>query len=160
MRCIGLFGTCDKSPWRDDFIKKYVELGIPYFNPVVENWHPGCIPEEAKHLAQDEIILFPILGWSYGEGSLAELGFGPLRAMRQNMQRSFVVLIETEFHERLTDPARRDASLRARKLLLGHLKEVDAPNIYLVKDLDHMLAMSVDLFNIHSKMSDLRAQCA
>ena len=36
--CVGLFGTCDKSTWRDPFMAKYKELGINYFNPVVEDW--------------------------------------------------------------------------------------------------------------------------
>lgn len=123
--CIGLFGTCDSNSWRDPFMVRYQELRIEHFNPMVNDWHPGMVPLEAQHLAEDEIILFPILGWSYGEGSLSELGFGPLKALRQNKNRSFVFLIETQLHERLTDPDRCKASLRARNLVLGHLKELD-----------------------------------
>lgn len=96
---------------------KYDELGIPYFNPMVDDWHAGLVPLEAQHLAEDEIIMFPILGWSYAEGSLSEMGFGPLKAMRQNINRSFVYFIETVLHERLTDPDRCKSSLRARSLL-------------------------------------------
>lgn len=155
MQCVGLFGTCDNNRWRDNFMAKYDELGIKYFNPMVDNWHPGLVPLEAKHLAEDEVICFPILGWSYGVGSLAELGFGPLRAMRQNINRSFVFIIETELHERLTDPDRCKESLRARKLLLGHLKEVNAPNIYVVKTLEDMLNTSILLYNSHSLLNDL-----
>ena len=156
MLCIGLFGTCDKNRWRDPFMAKYEELNVPYFNPMVDNWHPGMVPLEAQHLAGDEIVLFPILGWSYAEGSLAELGFGPLRAMRQNMNRSFVYLVETELHERLTDPERCKASIRGRKLILGHLAELNAPNIYLVNSLDAMLDASLKLFRIHKDLGSLR----
>jgi len=55
--CIGLFGTCDKHRWRDAFIARYQELRIEHFNPMVDDWHPGMVPLEAQHLAEDEIIL-------------------------------------------------------------------------------------------------------
>lgn len=66
--CVGLFGTCDKSTWRDPFIAKYKELGINYFNPVVEDWTPGCLVEEKQHFENDQVLLFPILDESYGQG--------------------------------------------------------------------------------------------
>jgi hypothetical protein len=135
---------------------KYEELGIEYFNPMVDNWHPGMVPLEAQHLAEDEVILFPVLGWSYAEGSLSELGFGPLKALRQNKNRSFVFYIETELHERLTDPDRCKASRRGRELVLGHLAQLSAPNIYIVSSLDEMLEKSIKLFNIHKQLSELR----
>lgn len=157
MLCVGLFGTCDNNRWRDPFMAKYEKLGIQYFNPMVDNWHVGLVPLEAQHLAEDEIILFPILGWSYAEGSLSEMGFGPLKAMRQNKFRSFVFFLEMELHERLTDPDRRKASLRARSLLLGHLAEVNAPNIYVVKSLNEMFDTSVRLHEIHRLLGETRA---
>jgi len=156
--CVGLFGTCDKHRWRDAFMQRYQELGIEFFNPMVDDWHPGMVPLEAQHLAEDEVILFPILGWSYAEGSLSELGFGPLKALHQNRHRSFVFLVETELHERLTDPDRCKSSLRSRKLVLGHLKELDAPNIYMVGTLDQMLGTSIQLYRIHETMMSLRKE--
>jgi len=160
MLCIGLFGTCDKHRWRDQFMAKYDLLGIPYFNPMVDDWHPGMVPLEAQHLAEDEIVFFPVLGWSYAEGSLSELGFGPLKAMRQNRNRSFVYFIETELHERLTDPDRCKASLRSRKLLLGHLKEIDPPNIYVVNSLDLALECTVELYKSHLTLRQLHELAA
>jgi hypothetical protein len=137
---------------------KYEELGIDYFNPMVDDWHPGMVPLEAEHLAEDDIILFPILGWSYAEGSLSELGFGPLRAFRQNKHRSFIFFIETVLHERLTDPDRCKASSRGRSLVLGHLKELKAPNIYVVKSLEQMLETSITLHATHTTMQRLAQQ--
>lgn len=42
-RCIGLFGTCGGSIWRDKFMDKYDDenlTGEPilYYNPQVEDW--------------------------------------------------------------------------------------------------------------------------
>ena len=137
-------------------MSKYDELGIEYFNPMVDDWNPGMVPLEAEHLAEDEVILFPILGWSYAEGSLSEMGFGPLKAIRQNFQRSFVFYIEMELHERLNDPDRCKASLRSRKLVLGHLEEVAASNIYVVKSIDEMFEVSVKLYQAHKGMREIR----
>jgi hypothetical protein len=111
-------------------------------------WH------NAESLAED--WLYDRVLWSYAEGSLSEMGFGPLKAMRQNFQRSFVFFIETELHERLTDPERCKASLRARKLVLGHLEEVAASNIYVVKSLDEMLDVSVKLYQTHKGVKEIR----
>lgn len=156
MLCIGLFGTCDNNRWRDSFMAKYDELGIKYFNPMVDDWNPGMVPLEARHLAEDEIICFPILGWSYGVGSLSELGFGPLKAMRQNFNRSFIFYIETQLHERLTDPDRCKESLRGRKLVLGHLKEVNDPNVYIVNSIEQMLDTSIKVYNAHGQFREIR----
>lgn len=157
MTCIGLFGTCDNNRWRDSFMEKYRALGINFFNPMVDDWHPGLVAEEAKHLAEDAIVLFPILGWSYGEGSLSELGFGPLKALRQNQNRSFVFYIETELDPRLTDPERCKASLRGRKLVLGHLKELSAYNIHIVSSLPQMLEVSIKLHEAHLAYQEAQA---
>lgn len=158
--CIGLFGTCDNVRWRDSFMKRYDELGIQYFNPMVDNWHPGMVPLEAQHLAEDEVILFPILKDSYGLGSLSEIGFGPLKALRQNKNRSFVILIDDEVKEELrADAARAKDSKRGRALVKGHLKELKAPNIYIVDSLEQMLDVSLKLHRIHTDLLGLESAC-
>lgn len=137
-------------------MSKYKELGIEYFNPMVDDWHAGMVPLEAKHLAEDEVVLFPILGWSYAEGSLSEMVFGPLKAMRQNMNRSFVFYVENTLHERLTDPDRCKASLRSRNLVLGHLEQAAASNIYVVKSIEEMLNVSIQVYQAHKILRDAR----
>lgn len=136
---IGLFGTCDNIKWRDPFMARYAELGIAYFNPMVDDWNPGMVALEAEHLAQDPIILFPILKDSYGQGSLSEIGFGPLKA---------------------ADPARAKDSNRSRKLVKGHLQAPKQNNVYMVDTLDQMLDLSVSLHKIHKDLDLLQAQRA
>lgn len=157
--CVGLFGTCDNVRWRDPFMARYGELGIKYFNPMVDDWHPGMVPLEAQHLKDDPIILFPVLKDSYGLGSLSELGFGPLKALRQNAYRSFVILVDDDVTEELRskDPAKAKDSLRARKLVKGHLRGLGMPNVLMVESLEQMLEISVKLHGIHSNMEELRA---
>lgn len=141
---------------------KYAEMGIPYFNPMVDNWNPGMVALEAEHLAQDPIILFPVLKESYGQGSLSEIGFGPLKALRQNPYRSFAILIDDDVTDALkeADPARAKDSKRSRALVKGHLKDLKHNNVYLVDTLDQMLELSVSLHKIHADLGRLQAQRA
>lgn len=157
--CIGLFGTCDKVRWRDPFMSKYADIGISFFNPMVDDWHPGMAALEAEHLANDPVVLFPILKESYALGSLAEMGFGPLKAIRQNRFRSFVVLIDDEVTPELAaaDPLRAKASKTARALVKAHLKDLGLPNVYLVDTLEQMLELSVKLHAIHTQVQELEA---
>ncbi len=155
---IGLFGTCDNIRWRDPFMTRYTAENIQYFNPMVDNWTKDCVPIEAHHLANDPIILFPVLDQSYGIGSLAEIGFGPLRAMRQTFHRSFVVLIHPQVTQELQDkdPAMAKVSNRTRALVLGHLEKVAAENIIIVPTLDDMLEVSLKLHKAHLILSQTR----
>jgi hypothetical protein len=65
---VGLFGTCDGNTWRAAFIKQYDIDDITYFNPGAgDNWHPGMVHGENKHLMEDDIIIFPILADSINQ---------------------------------------------------------------------------------------------
>jgi len=154
---IGLFGTCDNVRWRDPFMARYKAEGIPYFNPMIDDWNEAFVPIEAHHLANDPIVLFPVLDQSYGMGSLSEMGFGPLRAIKQNFYRSFVVLIHPQVTQELQDkdPVMAKASKRARALVLGHLAKVAADNIVIVPTLDDMLDVSLKLQKAHAILTEV-----
>lgn len=146
MLCVGLFGTCGNSTWRDRFIKRYREEGIAFFNPQVPDWKPECAIEEAKHLALDAVILFPVTSETYGTGSLAETGFSILNAIRLDDRRDFVISIEQNLDGSLDDPIARKESLRARALVKEHLKKLRLSNLYVVDSLDEMLEIGITLF--------------
>lgn len=138
---------------------RYEELEISYFNPMVDDWHPGMVALEAQHLAEDQVVLFPILKESYGLGSLSEIGFGPLKALRQNKNRSFIIMIDKEVTEELKaqDAMRAKNSRNARALVLGHLKDLDLPNVYIVDTLEKMLDISTKLHFIHTLTAAVRS---
>lgn len=142
---IGLFGTCGGSRWRDDFIKSYTAVGIQYYNPQVENWTPECAEEEAEHLANDEIILFPVTSETYASGSLSEVGFSILNAIKMDDRREFVIMIAQTLDENLNDPIARKESLRSRALVKQHLKKLRLKNVFLVDNLEDMLTVSIQL---------------
>lgn len=145
MVIIGLFGTCGNSKWRDQFIGRYKELKIDYFNPQVENWDSSCAEEEARHLAEDQIILFPVTNETYGLGSLSEVGFSILQAIKLDDRREFVVMVAPNLSPELNDPVAMKESIRSRALVKQHLKKLRLPNLYLVDSLDEMLEVSLVL---------------
>jgi hypothetical protein len=146
MLTVGLFGTCGKSKWREPFIQKYEELGISYFNPQVPDWKPEFALEEAKHLADDKVILFPVTNETYATGSLAEVGFSILNAIKLDDRRDFVIMIEMDLDPSLNDEVARKESLRARALVLQHLKKLRLGNLYVVDTLEEMLAAGIELY--------------
>ena len=156
-QCVGLFGTCGGSTWREPFIRRYEELGIEYFNPQVDDWDPTFAEIEADHLAEDAVVLFPITGETYGTGSLAETGFSALQAIKLNKHRDFVIMIERELDDHLDDPVARKESIRARALVSKHLEKLDLANVYIVASLEDMLTLSLALYQIAAQRQALEA---
>lgn len=157
----GLFGTCGTSTFRaDKFIPRYAQLGfkenVDYYNPQVDDWSPELVKVEAEHLATDQIILFPVTHETYATGSLAEVGFSILSAIKLDDRRSIVVMIDDYLDEHLMqDKERAKDSLRARALVKTHLQKLNLSNIYMVNTLDEMLELSVDLWFIHNQLEKL-----
>ena len=145
-KCIGLFGTCGGSQWREPFIERYNREGIEFFNPQVKDWKPEDAVIEAEHLANDAVILFPITGETYATGSLAETGFSILNAIKLDDRRDFIIMIEQSLSDSLEDATARKESLRARALVLQHLKKLRLSNLYVVETLKEMLEASVTLY--------------
>lgn len=157
-RTVGLFGTCGGSRWRDAFIARYEALGIPYFNPQVENWTPELADVEAWHLANDSLVLFPITDETFAAGSLAETGFSALTAMRTNDSRFVMLYIDPTVDDQLVaqNPQAAKDSTRARKLVLAHLKENPLPNVFVVNSLEDMLEKSIKLYAALELISAVR----
>ena len=152
--CIGLFGTCGGSKWRDAFIKRYEELGFNYYNPQVDDWEPWMAKEEAEHLAQDAIILFPLTSETYALGSLAETGYSILQALRLDNRREFVIMIQSDLDEVLDNEDLRKESMRGRKLVKSHLAKINMSNVFIVDTLEEMLELSIKLYKAHQILSE------
>jgi hypothetical protein len=151
--CIGLFGTCGRSTWRQNlFIPKYLECelkdGIDFFNPQVENWNPALAEIEAEHLAEDSIICFPITSETYAFGSLAEIGFSILQSLKFDDRRDLIIMIDPILDPNLMkDEDKAKESLRSRALVKQHLKKLRYNNLYLVDTLQEILDLSLLLYD-------------
>lgn len=161
-KCIGLFGTCGGSTFRKElFIPKYEGLGmkngVDFFNPQVADWNPNCAVIEAQHLAEDSIILFPITYETYGLGSLSEVGFSLLHALRLNGDRDFVIMIDQHLSpDLMRSEILAKESLRARKLVLEHSLKLGLSSLFIVKTLQEMLDLSIALYNSQTEKNKIR----
>lgn len=157
MLCIGLFGTCGNSAWRKEFMEKYNEKNIQYFNPQVENWTPELAEVEAQHLVDDDIVLFPVTNETSGLGSLAETGYSIMQAINTNVNRSVVIMIDKDVSEELcqSDPTVAKESMRSRALVKAHLSKIKRGNVYIVESLQDMLEVSLHLYEAYSTLQKI-----
>ena len=158
--CIGLFGSCDITTWRQDiFIPKYLELGMvdgkDFYNPQLPpgKWKPEDAQHEAEHLANDAIVCFPVTSSSYSLGSLVETGFSILQSIRFDDRRDFIIMIDDHLINILMEDEKLSKeSLRARALVKEHLRKLNFSNVYLVETLEEMLELSIKLFEVNKKL--------
>lgn len=68
---VGLFGTCENTNWREEFIK-LLNDDIETFNPVANNWNEEAKRNEEYHKKNDDYILFVITPNMAGVYSIAE----------------------------------------------------------------------------------------
>ncbi len=155
---IGLFGTCGGSKWRDEFMLVYTKLGIPFYNPQVDDWKPELAEIEAEHLVNDDIILFPVTSETFGMGSLAETGFSIMQVINSNDNRSVVIMVDKDVKEELktADPVISKESTRSRALVRAHLNKIKKPNVYIVNSLTEMMEVSLKLYEVHKILQSLR----
>ncbi len=148
--CIGLFGTCGNTTWRRTlFIPEYNNRGFCYFNPQVDDWIPELAEIEAEHLANDQIILFPITNETYGLGSLGEVGFSILNAIKLDDRRDFLIMIHPLIDTKLDfdwDDNLIKESIKMRALVKQHLIKLNYSNVFLIETLEEMLETSIVLY--------------
>lgn len=147
---IGLFGTCGHSIWRNNFIEKYSEMSISYYNPQLApgTWTPDDADIENKHFLNDDIILFPITDETTAFGSLAEAGFSVLSLLHSaNPNRHFIVMIDDNCVS--SDGAQACAdSIRTRKLVKSKIQDLipNYNNLHIVNDLDEIMSLSLSIY--------------
>lgn len=149
--CVGLFGTCGASQWRNTFIAEYNQRNILFFNPQVPDgtWSAGMVHDENRHFNTDQIILFPVTSETTGQGSMAEIGFSIINALRQNRNRYFIFLVDDICLDHTASQDAVSDSNRSRQLVKSKLitESLSNDNIFLVQTLDDMLKLSVLLYD-------------
>lgn len=157
---VGLFGTCANSTWREPFIKEYKQRKIDFFNPDLgDDWTPDAAEDENRHLMEDDIILFPVLSWSHGFGSLGEIGFSIMTVMNNVLEGSnqyLIVLIDDKCEMKDADAETIKQSNNTRKIIKSKVEDVKHPNVFLVNTLDEMKELSFRLVALAEQHAKLR----
>lgn len=156
--CVGLFGTCGNSTWRQEFIPYLEAAGIQYFNPQKDNWQEDDAINEARHLVNDDVVLFPVTNETYGTGSLAETGYSIMQAIKSSKQRAVVIFIDPTLDPILksNDPVAAKESMRSRALVIEHLKNINDPRVYVVDSMEDMFKVGLKLAQVSQIVSDIR----
>lgn len=145
---IGLFGTCGKSIWRQAFVDQYTVRGIPFFNPQVADgmWTPADSDKEICHLANDDIVIFAITDETYAFISLMEAAMA-IGRMKDSF-RKLIVFIDPDVSKSLieADLGLAKASILAREMLIKHLLGTTHNSVFLVKDLQAALDVSLTIW--------------
>lgn len=89
---------------------------------------------------------------------MAETGFSIMQALKSNTNRSVVIMIDPKVNDALqvADATTAKESARARALVRAHLKKVNQPGVYIVEDLETMLNVSIELYDIHTRLARLQ----
>jgi hypothetical protein len=119
-------------------------------------WEPGQAEDEAMHLANDSLVLFPITEETLAMGSLAETGFSS--AEKWNGNRFIVIYVAPDVTPELhaDNKAAASGSKRARQLVREHLKKVTNPNVFVVESMDELLHTSLKLWGALQLMQAAR----
>jgi hypothetical protein len=68
-----LGGTCNDSKWREELIPMLEEMGIEFFNPVVDDWNVESMAEEERQKLICDVSLYLITPEMKGVYSIAEV---------------------------------------------------------------------------------------
>lgn len=168
LKYIGEFGTCGSSDFRKEkFEPAWIQIGAEWYNPQKEDWNSRkefYAAEEAKHLAEDMIVLLPITDETYALGSLTESGYNFLQAMRFDDRREFVIYVSPTVKKELDvdDPEKGYSkfayaeSIKLRALVRQHILRLNYANIFVARDLDDMVEITSILWKGLDKIFDLR----
>lgn len=115
----GKYSDPNRDCWREYVVQPELQqLGVTFYNPVVEEWTEENAREEAEAIANSETIVLVITANHPSIGSLAESGWAVLSALERDQT---VILFIAK------DQSNED-SLRARKIVLSQAKTL-APHI-------------------------------
>ena len=73
MKRVFLGGTCNGSEWRSHMEQHLTELGIEFFNPVVEDWDDEAQANEIRERNTCDFCLYVITPKMIGTYSIAEV---------------------------------------------------------------------------------------
>ena len=135
----GDYADPNRDCWREHVVQPVLdELGVTYFNPVVDNWTAENAAIEARVIANAETIVLVITETSASIGSLSESGWAVLSALERDQ--TIIIYISPE-----SDDAE---SSRARKIVLSQARTLagDLENVYLVDSLDAVVSTLHEIY--------------
>jgi hypothetical protein len=154
MKTVGIFGSCEKESleMRKRITDGLTKDGVEFFDCYKVGWVPIIDgPETAKHLVEDDIILYPISSTSFGFISLAEIGFVITNVFTRGA--NLVVMIQ-DLDDSTRWDVRRHPSDETRSLVKIHIDHLDQKikdHVFLVNDVEEMISKTAELYREDKK---------
>ena len=128
----GVYSDPNRDCWREYVVQPELDdLGVTYYNPVVEDWSEENAREEAEAIANAETIVLVITANHPSFGSLAESGWAVLSAIERHQTVIMFIAKEQE----------NEDSLRARKIVLSQAETLNPQidQLIMVDNLDQVV---------------------
>ncbi len=94
-----LGGTCNESTWRDRMVVHLYDVGMDYFNPVVDDWNDDAMENELRERETCDYCLYVITPKMTGVYSIAEV----VDDSNKRPEKTVLVLMRDDGDERFTD---------------------------------------------------------
>ena len=94
-----LGGTCNESTWRNYIMIYLFDVGLDYFNPVVDNWDSKAQENELKERETCDYCLYTITPKMIGVYSIAEV----VDDSNKRPDRTIFIILREDDHERFSD---------------------------------------------------------
>lgn len=147
-----LFGSVGGN-WREDHVIPLLdELGVSYFNPVVDNWTPDMAQREAEAMKSCETVLIVINGETPSFSGVAESGWAAFGAFQRKQTFIFCVLSD-EYKKPIPFYLRPIPFVRElvrhyehsanslRHLMVEHAKNFNIESMFIVDKIDDLLTV-------------------
>ncbi|MFQ5750560.1 MAG: nucleoside 2-deoxyribosyltransferase domain-containing protein [bacterium] len=94
-----LGGTCNESTWRNKMMAYLHDLGLEYFNPVVDDWDENAQANELKERAECDFCLYAITPKMTGAYSVAEV----IDDSNKRPEKTILVLLHDDGDNKFTE---------------------------------------------------------
>ena len=119
-----LGGACNPTTWRRDLLIPFLEdLGVSYYNPQIDEWHPGLIAVERKAKDNAKIHFFVVNNQTRGLASMIEVAELVSRAFFSRSDIRVLVMID--------DVPKETHSIRGETLTKSAIEDLNRARIYL-----------------------------
>ena len=105
-----LGGTCNDSTWRNGMMVYLHNLGLEYFNPVVDDWDDGAQAKEFYEREHCDFCLYAITPKMLGVYSIAEV----VDDSNKRPNKTVLVLLRTDGADKFTEAQWKSLEMVAR----------------------------------------------
>ncbi len=136
----GSYSDPGRDCWRENVVQPVLrDLGVTYYNPVVENWTEENAREEAESIRAAETIVLVITENHPSLGSLAESGWAVLSAVER--EQTIILFI--------ADEQENEDSQRARHIVLSQIETL-APQINALIQVESLEDVTIELRRLYA----------